>query len=283
MIPHTNLGLGAMMARALDANGASKVYIIGRREDALNKTAASAKNGNVVPLGGDISSKSSLQSCVDKVSSEVSHIDVLIANSGVGGPATPICADDGSALPFEKLHSNLWSAEMDDVTASYHVNITGVLYSAVAFMPLLYASNTLREAGNPTNAPRPQIIATSSISGFSRKPMVNFSYGPSKAAVTHLMKQMSTMLVPYDIRCNVIAPGLYLSELTQGLYENWGTVQTHNVEGTIPKSEVPLTRTGDEQDMAGVILFLCSRAGGYLNGNVVVTDGGRLAVLPAAY
>jgi NAD(P)-dependent dehydrogenase (short-subunit alcohol dehydrogenase family) len=283
MIPYTNLGLGAMMARALDANGASKVYIIGRREDALNKTAASAKNGNVVPLGGDISSKSSLQSCVDKVSSEVSHIDVLIANSGVGGPATSIRADDGGALPFESLHSNLWSVEMDDVTASYHVNITGVFYSAVAFLPLLHASNTLREARNPTNAPQPQIIATSSIGGFSRKPMENFCYGPSKAAVTHLMKQMSTILVPYNIRCNVIAPGLYLSELTQDLYEKRGIVKTHNVEGTFSKSEVPLTRTGDEQDMAGVILFLCSRAGGYINGNVVVTDGGRLAVMPATY
>jgi NAD(P)-dependent dehydrogenase (short-subunit alcohol dehydrogenase family) len=81
----------------------------------------------------------------------------------------------------------------------------------------------------------------------------------------------------------MFAPGLYLSELTQDLYENRGTVQTHNVEGTISKSEVPLTRTGDEQDMAGVILFLCSRVGGYLNGNVVVTDGGRLAVVPATY
>lgn len=50
-----------------------------------------------------------------------------------------------------------------------------------------------------------------------------------------------------------------------------------------PKSVVPLQRAGDEQDMAGAILFLASRAGAYLNGNVLVTDGGRLSIMPSTY
>jgi NAD(P)-dependent dehydrogenase (short-subunit alcohol dehydrogenase family) len=108
-------------------------------------------------------------------------------------------------------------------------------------------------------------------------------YGPSKAAIIHFTKQLATAFIPYDIRANVIAPGLYLSEMTQPMYQAQGKTEIHNIEGTFDKGVVPATRTGDEQDMAGVILWLCSRAGAYLNGCVVVTDGGRLGVVPSSY
>lgn len=49
------------------------------------------------------------------------------------------------------------------------------------------------------------------------------------------------------------------------------------------KSIIPEERPGDEQDIAGAILFLVSRAGAYINGNVLVTDGGRLGVVPSTY
>jgi NAD(P)-dependent dehydrogenase (short-subunit alcohol dehydrogenase family) len=99
----------------------------------------------------------------------------------------------------------------------------------------------------------------------------------------HLTKQLATLLVPYDIRANVIAPGLYFSEMTEGMYKAQGKVETHNVEGTFPKDVIPATRSGDDLDMAGVILWLCSRAGAYINGCTVVTDGGRLGVVPSSY
>lgn len=50
-----------------------------------------------------------------------------------------------------------------------------------------------------------------------------------------------------------------------------------------PKDFIPEQRVGDVKDMAGAVLFLTSRAGGYINGNVLVIDGGRLSVLPATY
>jgi NAD(P)-dependent dehydrogenase (short-subunit alcohol dehydrogenase family) len=49
------------------------------------------------------------------------------------------------------------------------------------------------------------------------------------------------------------------------------------------KDVIPEERAGDEQDMAGAVLFLVSRAGAYINGNVLVTDGGRLSILPSTY
>jgi NAD(P)-dependent dehydrogenase (short-subunit alcohol dehydrogenase family) len=53
--------------------------------------------------------------------------------------------------------------------------------------------------------------------------------------------------------------------------------------GRIPKALIPLQRPGTIEDMAGAVLYLTSKAGSYLNGNVLVTDGGRLIVIPATY
>lgn len=50
-----------------------------------------------------------------------------------------------------------------------------------------------------------------------------------------------------------------------------------------PRDQIPEQRAGDAQDMAGAILFLVSRAGAYINGNVLITDGGRLSIIPATY
>jgi NAD(P)-dependent dehydrogenase (short-subunit alcohol dehydrogenase family) len=54
-------------------------------------------------------------------------------------------------------------------------------------------------------------------------------------------------------------------------------------DGLLPMAVVPLRREGTKEDMAGTILFLASRAGAYLNGSVLVTDGGRLGGLPSSY
>lgn len=120
-------GLGAMMARALAVNGANKVFIIGRRSDALEKVASSVSTGNIIPLPGDVTSKESLQSCVDQVSSQVSHLDVVVCNSGISGPSMPQFKNPKTKepLPFEEFQKNLWKPEMADVTSTFNVNISG--------------------------------------------------------------------------------------------------------------------------------------------------------------
>ena len=273
-----------MMARALAANGASKVFIIGRRENSLQETAESIPGGTIIPLVGDVTSKDSLQRCFDQVKAHVDSIDVLVANSGISGPSVPTVDKNQQPVSLAELAQNMWKPDPTEVTQTYAVNLTGVHFTIAAFLPLLDAANKKRPSPNEKNfTPRPQIITTGSIGGYNRKPLGNLSYGPSKSGLIHLTKQLATTLVPYDIRANVIAPGLYYSEMTQGLYDAQGKTATHNVEGTFAKEVVPATRTGDEQDMAGVILWLCSRAGAYINGGVVITDGGRLGVLPASY
>ena len=78
-----------------------------------------------------------------------------------------------------------------------------------------------------------------------------------------------------DENCRAVYP----SELTESFIDQ----QQKQGGKTWPKSFVPEERIGDAEDMAGAILFLVSRAGAYINGNVLVTDGGRLGVLPSSY
>lgn len=167
-----------MMARALAANGASKVFIIGRREASLKETADSVPGGKIIPLVGDVTSKPSLQQCVDKVKAEVDAIDVLVANSGISGPSVPSVDSNRQPIGIEQLAKNMWAPEPEDVNTTYGVNITGVHFTIAAFLPLLDAANKKRPQP-PTEEnfkPRPQIITTSSIGGYSRQPLGNLSY-----------------------------------------------------------------------------------------------------------
>lgn len=273
-----------MMARALDANGAKRVYIVGRRLESLQKVASTGKSGTIVPIVGDVTSKDSLASVAKQISSEVDHIDVVIANSGIAGPPAAPNNVPGqtrsSALSLEELQEYLWNVPMEEFSNVSNINVTGVFYTALAFLPLLQAANKLRPV--PSDYPRPQIITTGSIGGFNRMPLAGYAYGASKAAVHHLTKQMATMWGKYDIRANAIAPGLYWTELSAPLFEKMGIGQGLQ-EGSFSREAIPQTRAGSEQDMAALILFLCSRAGSYISGSVLVTDGGRLSVHPATY
>jgi NAD(P)-dependent dehydrogenase (short-subunit alcohol dehydrogenase family) len=94
-----------------------------------------------------------------------------------------------------------------------------------------------------------------------------------------MVKMMSTAFVPFGIRCNVLAPGLVQSELAAGVISKLG----EGAKGVIDVNVIPAGRTGDEEDVAGAVLYMASRAGAYLNGSVVVMDGGRLGVLPSTY
>ncbi|OKL63813.1 hypothetical protein UA08_00410 [Talaromyces atroroseus] len=281
-------GLGRTMALALAQNGATKVFIIGRRADALQETVSLASRiGVIIPVVGDIASKESLENAYRSVASQTEYIDLLIANSGTLGPRNPpIQTADGGIATLEQYREQLWSVSMEDMTQTMHVNVTGAYFTAVAFLPLLDAANKRRPPQVPGSGvlspPRPQIIITSSIGGFMRKVSTGFAYQASKAAVTSLIKTLSTSLLDYDIRVNGIAPGIYPSEMTTGTLQSFGA-QHGITEGEIPKEVIPLTRAGSQQDIGGLVLFMAGASGGYLNGSIMVTDGGRLAAFPSTY
>ena len=193
------LGIGLMMAKALALNGARAVYIIGRRKDRLEAAAKESPHGNIIPLQGDVSSKDSLKSLADHIRQEIGYVNVLIANSGISGPQHSNVTRESS---LEEFQSTLWNTSFEEYTDTFAVNASSVFFSVLAFLPLLHAGN---EKGNVEQ--KSQVIATSSVASFNRNAPGGFAYGQSKAAVTHMMKQLASNLVPYSIRANVIAPG----------------------------------------------------------------------------
>lgn len=271
------------MAHALSANGASKVFIIGRRLEALQETAAGGTNGTIIPVQADITSKDSLEAAYKTIASQTSHVNTLIANSGVLGPlsrAPP--KEDGTKPTLSEIRDALWSIPPEDFTKTFDVNVTGSYYTVVAFLPLLEAANKLRPAPqkNVLSAPTAQVIITSSIAGFNRVVPFSISYNTSKAAVNHLVKVLATLLAGYDVRVNGIAPGLYMSEMSaRNFQENDSGIS----DGSFGREMIPLTRAGGEEDIAGLVLFMAGASGGYLNGNITVTDGGRMSVLASSY
>ncbi|KAL4940885.1 hypothetical protein BDV06DRAFT_230052 [Aspergillus oleicola] len=279
-------GLGRTMALTLATNGASKIFIIGRREDALAETISRAPEGtrsNIIPVPGDVTSQESLESAYNMISSQTGHIDLLIVNSGVlGPPAKIIPNEDGKNPSINELKDYLWSIPMAEFNRVFEVNTTGAYYTAIAFLPLLDAANKRRKAPekNKLSSPLAQIIMTSSIAGFSRKVPFDFAYNLSKSAVNHLVKTLSTSLTEYHIRVNGIAPGLYLSEMAES---NFKGDDTGVSDGSFEPSMIPITRAGGEEDIAGLVLWMAGASGGYLNGNITVTDGGRLSVLTSVY
>ncbi|KAI1638840.1 short-chain dehydrogenase/reductase [Biscogniauxia mediterranea] len=260
-------GIGLMITQALEANGAI-VYIIGRRKEVLEKAASTAKHGNIRIIQGDVTNKLHLERAVSQIKSDVGYVNVVVANSGITGPTLAGLPENPSITDFQN-HLLNWSS--GDFMNTFAVNAGGVFNTATAFLGLLDEGNkrgTLKQ--------RSQIIATSSIGAYNRVPLLGFAYNSSKAAVVHMMKSFSTSLVPFNIRANVIAPGIYPSEMTDDLMKKQ--------EGkTWSKSLIPEERPGDSEDMAGAVLYLVSRAGAYINGNVLVTDGGRLGVMPSTY
>jgi NAD(P)-dependent dehydrogenase (short-subunit alcohol dehydrogenase family) len=284
-------GLGLYAARALDANGAKAVYIVGRREETLKEAAKTAVNGTIKPIVGDVTDKESLKNVADQVKKEQGYINLLFANAGVSGPKHAALLkeghEDGSKPSVAEFQKAMFEPNVDDFTFAAHVNNTAVFYTAVAFLDLLDAGNKQRNLPQDS-----QIIVTSSIAGFSRQLASSFAYSSSKAAVTHLVKMLATYFAQagYHIRANVIAPGLYPSEMTQGTTSNLEAYSGKDGHETafagahvVPAENSPAQRTGSEEDFAGTVLYMASRAGAFLNGETLVTDGGRLSQMPSVY
>ncbi|KAH6670414.1 putative Rhamnolipids biosynthesis 3-oxoacyl-reductase [Halenospora varia] len=270
-------GLGLYVAKALDANGAKAVYIVGRRKETLENAAKQAINGSIIPLQGDVTSKESLESIAKTMKEEQGFINVLFANSGIIGPTAAKMGLPTDRKPTVKEFKDaMWKPSIEDFTQTFNVNVSGVFYTALAFLELLDEGNKKGNLEQKSN-----IIVTSSISGFSRQ-TAGVAYSASKAGATHLVKVLATYFGDYKIRVNCIAPGLFPSEMTDDMPMFLGQKEPWK-EGGLSKQLCPLERSGSEEDMAGVALFMMSKGGAYLSGNVIVPDGGRLGTLPATY
>ncbi|KAI6355459.1 Short-chain dehydrogenase/reductase sat3 [Pyricularia grisea] len=282
-------GIGLMMTKALVKNGAKKVYILGRRVDVLEKAVeecGDAAKGVVVPVQCDVTSKQSIQGAVDVVTSEVGYANLVVANSGAFGP--PNRYDPTKSI--SELRKTLFDdVDMDEVTQTFHINVTGAYFTMLGFLELLDAGNKSAVEKGTYGAPvtpggtapsiQSQVVFNASVAGYLKSIRSPPSYGGSKAALLQLTKVAATMLATYGIRVNGLAPGLFPSELASVL------IGERNPETENPDlpTFIPARKFGGDEEMGGTILYLASRAGSYCDGLILVVDGGRLAYTNSTY
>ena len=242
-------GIGEMIAAGFLANGA-KVYISSRKAEVCDETANRLQEqygGECVSLPADLSNLDGINSLVQSFP-EGEKLDILVNNAGASW-----------VEPIDEYSEKGWDKVMD-------TNVKGVFFLTQKLLPLLRSSAT---ADDPS-----RIINIGSIDGIKTGLFDAFSYGPSKAALHHLTRVLAASLVRENIIVNAIAPGPFptwmLSTGVGGggdLDINWDEVGNSNPRG----------RVGTPEDIAGLAIFLCSRAGAYTVGETITCDGGAVA------
>ena len=241
-------GIGEMIAAGFLANGA-KVYISARKADICAATAnrlSEAYGGECIALTADLSQLAGVESLTKQLSERESTLDILVNNAGASWGA-----------PLELFPEVGWDKVMD-------TNVKGVFFLTQKLLPLL------RQAARATSPAR--VINIGSVDGIKAATFDSFSYGASKAAVHHLTRFMAAHLTKEHILFNAIAPGPFPTwMLSTGV--GFGG-ETEDVDWQLVGKHNPSGRVGTAQDIAGLAIFLCSRAGEYVVGQTIACDGG---------
>ncbi|HAL41762.1 MAG TPA: 3-oxoacyl-ACP reductase [Gammaproteobacteria bacterium] len=241
-------GIGEMIAAGYLSNGA-KVYISSRKADVCDATAARLMEnygGECISLPADMSKIEGIEAFVEAFSQHESHLDILVNNAGVAWGA-----------PLEEFPEIGWDKVMD-------TNVKGVFFLTQKLLPLLEAKSNHETPSH--------IVNVGSIDGIKTPVFENFSYGPSKSAVHHLTRVLAAHLIKRNILVNGIAPGPFPTYMLStgvgagGDMENtdWDAVGRGNPRG----------RVGTPEDIAGLAIFLSSRACGFTVGDIITCDGG---------
>jgi NAD(P)-dependent dehydrogenase (short-subunit alcohol dehydrogenase family) len=234
-------GIGLMIARGLVDAGAS--VIVSSRKGADVRAAAQqlAAHGSCEAIEADVSTPEGASALAAAVRERFPTLDILINNAGAGWGA-----------PLEEFPPSGW----DKVS---HTNVEGVFHLTVALLGALRAAAS---AADPA-----RVVNIGSIDGLRTPSLENYSYSASKAAVHMLTRHLAKRLASEHITVNAIAPGPFESKMTAFMLDDPSSRE-------MVAQMVPLQRIGQPDDVAGLTLFLCSRAGSYLTGTVIPLDGG---------
>jgi len=239
-------GLGYQMAKGFLDAGAARVYITARTAEACEEAVVSLSNhGKCVALPCDISSVANIGKLVADLTEREDHVDVLVNNAGTGW---------GGA--FGEYPEKGWDKVMN-------LNVKSPFFLTQAMTPLLKKNAT---ADNTAC-----VINIGSIAGIIGDGFQNYSYGPSKAAVHQMTRNLAKDLAEEHIRVNAIAPGRFFSKMTEYASKN-----KKQYEAEI--AAIPLHRWGGDTDIAGVAIMLASKAGAFITGEIIRVDGGATLV-----
>jgi 2-deoxy-D-gluconate 3-dehydrogenase len=234
-------GIGKMIAAGFLGSGAARVYITARKAgpcEATAKELTAAYDGECIALPIDMSTMAGCEQLASEIIKREPKLDILVNNAGAAWGAE-----------FDEFPESGWDKVMN-------LNVKSLFFLTRALhKPLRSAASLERPA---------KVINIASIDGIFVNPTETYSYAASKAAVIHLTRRMAAKLVKEHINVTAIAPGAFASDMNR-------LARDH---GDALAKRIPAGRIGNDEDMAGIAIFLASRAGDYVVGNAIAIDGG---------
>ncbi|MGC4079959.1 MAG: SDR family oxidoreductase [Rubrivivax sp.] len=236
-------GLGLQIAEALGEAGAKLMLSSRKAADLEEAVAHLAERGiDARWVAGDASRPEDVQHVVDETLQRLGPIDILVNNAGATWGA-----------PAEEHPLDAWDKVMD-------LNVRSLF---------LFSQAVARASMIPRRSGR--IVNVASIAGLAGSLNMKFiAYGTSKGAVVNFTRTLAGEWGRHGINVNALAPGFFPSRMTRGTLEAVGEQRL--------AAAAPLGRIGDDDDLKGAALLLCSPAGKHITGQVLAVDGGVSAV-----
>ena len=232
-------GIGLMIARGYVEAGA-RVYVSARKASVCEEVAAElSKVGTCIAVPADLSSEAEAVRLAGEIADREPALHILVNNAGANWGA-----------PLAEYPDAAW----DKLLA---LNVKAVFHLTRALLPQLEAA---ARPGDPA-----RVVNIGSIDGLHVPVLETYAYSTSKAAVHHLTRVLARQLAPRRITVNAVAPGPFESKMMAETLERFRDV----IIGSCP-----MGRIGEPEDMAGVAIYLASRAGAYVTGAVIPVDGG---------
>lgn len=240
LVTGASRGLGRAMAEGLAEAGADMAVVSTQLEnlhDVVQSITGLGKMG--FPLTCDVSNPQQVEDVIEKTVAKFDRIDILVN-----------CAGTIRRSPAEDFSTEDWNVVLD-------VNLTGTFYCC-------------RAAGNVMlKQKQGKIINIASLLSFSGGITIP-AYAASKGGVAQLTKALSNEWAAHGIQVNAIAPGYYVTDMTEKLRENEARFKEIS-------DRIPAGRWGKPEDLKGAVVFLASNASDYVSGHILVVDGGWMA------
>lgn len=237
-------GIGRMITDGLAERGA-KIFTCSRKQSALDELVSELKGKRGFQVAAEAADLGKMED-IDRIAKRVGEhfggeLDVLINNAGA-----------------------TWGAEVDEYPESgwdkvFDLNVKAMFFLTQKCLPYLR-----KTAAAPQHYAR--VINIGSISGIQHPSDNAWAYHPAKAAVHHLSENLAKRLARDGVAVNTIAPGLFPSKMTAFIMPGGDTRMVSQV--------IPMGRPGQASDIVGTVVFLASKASGFMTGSLIKLDGG---------
>lgn len=228
-------GIGLATARKLLSEGA-KVVLVDWNENVSD--IAKTLNNDAVGIRCDVSSDTDVQKCVNEIKEKFDHIDLLVANAGVGGGPN-------------KAHE----VSVDEWNKVIGVNQTGI------FLMNKYVISEMLKTGGGA------IVNTSSMYGLVGTTM-SFAYSASKGAINQMTRSLALTYARDNIRVNAVAPSYVDTPILAEVPKEAKDAMAN---------QLPVGRLGKDTEIANLICYLLSDDATFITGAIVPIDGGFTA------